>query len=190
MGPFVPSGSPAGGHSPAGGRIRLLAPWFYFQSVSRSTCWITSLPLLHVGGGGRGFSPFLFFTSLNSCLSETLSLAWLLWQQKLSSCPPVDWSQDFGICSQTGGKAAIQESSLILDGSPQGQSTAWVGACLDWFCCYLFLNKHPPLQWLHTKAEVSGKCRVQPDPGEAGQCFCAAALGVAALPRETSSLAH
>ena len=100
------------------------------------------------GGGarGRGFSPFLFFTSLNSCLSETLSLAWLLWQQKLSSCPPVDWSQDFGICSQTGGKAAIQESSLILDGSPQGQSTAWVGACLDWFCCYLFLNKHPPLQ--------------------------------------------
>ena len=123
-------------------------PGFIFRACLAA---LVGLLLCHFtiwGGGarGRGFSPFLFFTSLNSCLSETLSLAWLLWQQKLSSCPPVDWSQDFGICSQTGGKAAIQESSLILDGSPQGQSTAWVGACLDWFCCYLFLNKHPPLQ--------------------------------------------
>ena len=31
-------------------------------------------PFHHLGGVGGGFSPFLFFTSLNSCLSETLSL--------------------------------------------------------------------------------------------------------------------
>lgn len=148
MGPFVPAGSPAGGHSRAGGRILLLAPWFYFQSVSCSTCRITSRHFTI--WGGRGFSPLLFFTSLNSCLSETLSLGprstVVTMATEAFLLPPVDWSQAFGICSQTGGKAAIQESPLILDGSPQGQSTAWVGACLDWFRCYLFLNKHPPLQ--------------------------------------------
>lgn len=56
---------------------------------------------------------------------------------------PLDWSQAFGICHQTGGKAAIRESPLILDGSSEGQSTAWVEACLDPSCCCLFLNKHP-----------------------------------------------
>lgn len=55
MGPFVPAGSPAGGHSRAGGRILLLAPWFYFQR-----CLATLVRLL------LAISPFFFLVSLLS----------------------------------------------------------------------------------------------------------------------------
>lgn len=86
MGPCS-AGSLAGGHPCQ--EDSTLAPWFYFQSVSCNTCKITSRHFTIIFYFFFGFSPLLF-TSLNSCLSETLSLApgalWLLWHRS-SSCP-------------------------------------------------------------------------------------------------------
>lgn len=55
----------------------------------------------------------LCFTSLNSCLSETSSLGPRSTAVAMATAfilPPLGYSQEFGFCSQTGGKVAIQES--------------------------------------------------------------------------------
>lgn len=72
MGPFVPAGSPAGGHSPcAGGRIHP-GPGFIFRACLATLVRLP--PFHHYFLFFFGFSPSFSSLLLNSCLSETLSL--------------------------------------------------------------------------------------------------------------------
>ena len=96
----------------------------------------------------------LLVRSLNSCLSETSSLGprstAVAMATEASLLPPLAWSPAFGLGGQTGGKAAIQESPLFLDGCPEGQflgrsPPAWILLLL-----FIFNKQHPPATHTHT----------------------------------------
>lgn len=141
MGPFVPI-CPSG--RPSCGRILVPAPPFCFQCLAALVGLLLAIfPFLC-----RSALLVFFFTSLNSCLSETWSLgprstvvamateAFIL--PATSRLEPSVWNPQSD--RWEGSHPGIIST---LDGNLEGPSTSWAEACLKHSVLSLFLNKHP-----------------------------------------------